>query len=196
MLSGSILGDLGQLIKEGRNEVAVQRAKYWKNQFGDRYFIELTRTGRPGEDVYVAQATRIAAELGIPVVATNQVLFSEKEDFEAHLARMAIARKQSIEKVRADSLYTVSPHQYLKTPEQMAELFADIPVAIEKPMRWRSGQSWCLSLVETTYHYSPAVMVSPKLNFCVAKRRRGLKLDCKSYLVKAGANICLNTKSA
>lgn len=129
MLSGGVNGDVAQAVGRGREADAQNLAKHWKSVFGDRYYLALTRTNKPGEEAYIRCACQIASQHDIPVVAVNDVCFLSEDDFSAHEARLCVQGGF----VLADPTrpVTVTEQQYLKTPEQMVELFGDIPTAIE-----------------------------------------------------------------
>ena len=97
--------------------------------FPDRLYLELTRCGREGEETWNAAALALAAELGLPVLASNDVRFLEHEDFEAHEARVCIHQGRVLADPKRPRDY--SAQQYLKSPEEMAALFADLPEALE-----------------------------------------------------------------
>jgi DNA polymerase III subunit alpha len=128
-LSGARDGDLGRTITAGRESDARVCINQWLELFGDRYYIELQRTGRPGEEAYLRGAIDLAVELGVPVVATNDVRFIRREDFDAHEVRVCIHEGFVLEDPKRPRRY--SEQQYLRTPEEMAELFKDIPEALE-----------------------------------------------------------------
>ncbi|AGA33554.1 DNA polymerase III alpha subunit [Thioalkalivibrio nitratireducens DSM 14787] len=100
----------------------------WLALFPDRFYLELTRSGRPGEEAWIAAALDAAEAFGVPVVATNDVRFLASEDFEAHEARVCIHDGVVLADPRRPRRY--SEQQYLRTPEEMAELFSDIPEAL------------------------------------------------------------------
>jgi DNA polymerase III subunit alpha len=100
----------------------------WLALFPERFYLELTRTGRPGEEAWITIALAAAEAFGLPVVATNDVRFLEASDFEAHEARVCIHDGVVLADPRRPRRY--SDQQYLRTPVEMAELFADIPEAL------------------------------------------------------------------
>src|SRR5690606_12293848 len=100
----------------------------WLAWFGDRFYLELQRTGRENEEACNAAMVKLAAARGVPVVATNDVRFVRKEDFEAHETRVCIHDGRVLNDPRRPRRY--SEEQYLKSPQQMRELFADVPEAI------------------------------------------------------------------
>lgn len=122
--NGSLLSELLLTNKEqGRSYASLM-----KENLGGNYFIELQRYGARNESEYILEAVDLASEFKIPVVATNNVRFMDKEDYETHEIRSAIPLKQTIRSLRmAEPLHT--PEQYLKSAEEMKELFKDIPSA-------------------------------------------------------------------
>jgi len=128
-LSGGRAGDVGQALLAARADLARRRLDEWERLLPERYYLELQRTGREGEEAYVAAAVELAAERGLPVVATNDVRFLAREDFEAHEARVCIREGRVLADPRRARRY--SPEQYLRTPEEMQALFADLPEALE-----------------------------------------------------------------
>jgi DNA polymerase-3 subunit alpha len=128
-LSGGRLGDVGQALGRGDARVAQELAQEWKHCFPDRYYLELQRIGQPQEEIYLRAAVDLAHQCDIPVVATNDVRFLTPDDFEAHEARVCIHDGHVLNDSRRPHLYT--DQQYLRTPEEMEALFADIPEALE-----------------------------------------------------------------
>jgi DNA polymerase-3 subunit alpha len=128
-LSGGREGDIGQAILAGHPNRARQLAAGWQKLFPDRFYIEIQRTGREQEKQYEMAALHIAAELDLPVVASNDVRFLDKADFRAHEARVCIHDGRLLSDRRREKRY--SEEQYLKSPEEMEALFADLPEALE-----------------------------------------------------------------
>ena len=129
VLSGGREGDVGRALlsaDKDRIQVALER---WQRLFPDRYYLELQRTGRPDEEDYLHAAIELAQRADLPVVATNDVRFLRPDDFEAHEARVCIHDGRTLDDPRRPKNY--SEQQYLRSPEEMAELFADIPEALE-----------------------------------------------------------------
>jgi DNA polymerase-3 subunit alpha len=128
-LSGGKAGDVGQALVAGNRAAAEAALADWMQLFPDRFYIELQRTSRPQDDEYVHAAVSLATAEGVPVVATNDVHFLKREDFDAHEARVCIHDGRVLNDPRRPRLY--SEWQYLRTPAEMAELFADLPEALE-----------------------------------------------------------------
>ena len=127
-LSGGSEGQIAQLCLSGKKAEAIALAKKMKSLWGDRFFLELQRAGRPSDEAVVRYHLSIADECDIPVVATHPIQFLEPEDFDAHDIRVCIARGDVLADKSRPKLY--SKEQYLKTPEEMISLFADVPSAI------------------------------------------------------------------
>ena len=128
-LSGGREGDVGRALLAGdaaHVQVCLDR---WQRLFPDRYYLELQRTGRPEEEDYLHGAVALAQSTDLPVVATNDVRFLQTEDFEAHEARVCIHDGRTLDDPRRPKNY--SEQQYLRSPEEMLELFSDIPEALE-----------------------------------------------------------------
>ncbi len=127
-LSAAGEGDVGRAISTGKRDVAAALLQHWLDLFGDRYYIELQRIGREGEERYIRGALELAIEHGVPVVATNDVRFVRRDDFQAHEARVCIHEGMLLDDPKRPRRYT--EEQYLKSPQEMAHLFRDIPEAL------------------------------------------------------------------
>ena len=128
LLSGGLHGDIGQALAKDDLDKARRLAKDWAAAFADRCYLELTRTGRDAEEAYVRQAVELAADLGLPVVATNEVCFLDEDDFEAHETRVCIHEGRVLDDPRRERRYSAA--QYLCDAEEMARRFSDLPVAL------------------------------------------------------------------
>lgn len=128
-LSGAREGDIGQALLSGREDQAAERLQHWMNVYPNRFYIELQRTGRDGEEDYLHAAVALADSAQCPVVATNDVRFLNTDEFEAHETRVCIHDGRALDDPRRARLY--SEQQYLRSPQEMAELFSDIPEALE-----------------------------------------------------------------
>ncbi len=129
LLSGGREGDVGQFLLAGKQEQAKARLQRWQQEFPDCYYLELQRTSREYEEDYLHAAVELALECACPVVATNDVQFLETDEFEAHETRVCISEGRTLDDPRRPRRY--SDQQYLRTPQEMAELFSDIPEALE-----------------------------------------------------------------
>lgn len=128
-LSSGLQGDVGQALLNNHPNTARKLAQAWMKDFPGRFYIEVQRTGREREPRYERHALQLAADLGIPVVASNDVRFLDRGDFAAHEARVCIHDGRLLSDKRREVRY--SEEQYLKGPQEMATLFADLPEALE-----------------------------------------------------------------
>ncbi|HUX72850.1 MAG TPA: DNA polymerase III subunit alpha [Steroidobacteraceae bacterium] len=125
VLSGAADGDIGRALARGRDDEAGRCLDAWLDLCGDRFYLEAQRTGRPGEQACTEAALQLAGKRGIAAVATNDVRFLARAEFEAHEARVCIHDGALLADPGRARRYT--EEQYLKTPREMALLFADAP---------------------------------------------------------------------
>ncbi|MFC4700014.1 DNA polymerase III subunit alpha [Glaciecola siphonariae] len=129
LLSGGIHGDLGIALCQEKLPLARSVAQFYHSHFQDRFYIELNRVGHPNENTHIHGAVELASEQDIAVVATNKVRFLREQDFEPHEVRVCISDGYTLDDNRRPKKY--SPEQFLRSAEQMCELFDDIPEALE-----------------------------------------------------------------
>ncbi len=129
VLSGGRLGDVGQALLGGHREEASALLSQWQQDFPGRFYLELQRTGRENEEAYIHGAVDLALQHHVPVVATNDVRFLSPEEFEVHEARVCIGEGRTLDDPRRERRY--SEQQYLRSEQEMLELFSDIPQALE-----------------------------------------------------------------
>ncbi|KUF09915.1 DNA polymerase III subunit alpha [Pseudoponticoccus marisrubri] len=134
-LSGGPDGPVGRLLQAGGRAAAQTLMTRLEAMFGDRLYVELQR--HPGEDGQLPEAERLtergfvemAYEMGLPLVATNDVYFPQAKMYEAHDALICIAEGAYVD--QNEPRRRLTPQHYLKTPQEMAVLFADLPEALE-----------------------------------------------------------------
>ncbi len=129
-------GDIALSLHAGNADLAREQAEQWLEIFGDRFCLELVRCGRPDEEELMEQHIILAAQRNIPLVATNDVRFDRPEDYDAHEIRVCIQQGRTLNDPRRRRDYTEA--QYLRSPEEMYELFSDCPQALENT--WRIAQ--------------------------------------------------------
>ena len=129
VLSGGADGDVGQAINRGRDDEAARCLTRWQDLCGDRFYLEVQRTGRAGEEAHAQAALELAQVRGVAAVATNDVRFLTRADFEAHEARVCIHDGALLADPSRARRY--SEEQYLKSTAEMAELFADAPELLD-----------------------------------------------------------------
>jgi DNA polymerase III subunit alpha len=120
--SGCLGGEVPQAIMAGRADAARKVAKWYQNVFGEDYYLELQDHGSKEDRVVNVEIVRIARELNIKLIATNDSHFVSCFDVEAHDALLCIQTGQLI---REDKRMRYSGTEYLKSKEEMACLFRD-----------------------------------------------------------------------
>jgi DNA polymerase-3 subunit alpha len=146
-LSCGAQGDVGRCLVAGKRSEAERALAYWQALFGDRFYLEVSRLGRPDEESLVEATVEIAAATGVALVATNDVRFLQPADFEAHEARVCIHDGALLGDPTRPRRYT--PQQFLRSPAQMAELFSDLPEALANSVEIARRCSLVLRLGES-----------------------------------------------
>ncbi|QSE72922.1 DNA polymerase III subunit alpha [Aeromonas media] len=172
VLSGGREGDVGKFLLKGNRQMVEQSLAFYRTHFPDAYYLELLRTGRPDEEVYLHMAVAIAAEFELPVVATNEVVFLGADDFDAHEIRVAIHDGYTLMDKRRPRRY--SPQQYLRSQEEMCELFADIPEALENTVEIAKRCNVTVRLGEYFLPNFPTGDMTTE-DFLVMKSKEGLE---------------------
>ncbi|WP_341787437.1 DNA polymerase III subunit alpha [Rickettsia endosymbiont of Cantharis rufa] len=127
-------GIVGKCLLARTQEQAMLFARKLQGILGDRFYFEIMRHDLPEEQFIEDSYIRIAAELTIPLVATNKVLFSEKTMHDAHDVLLCISA--GVTKEYPDRK-TVSENCYFKSPREMVELFSDLPNAVQNTVNLR-----------------------------------------------------------
>jgi DNA polymerase-3 subunit alpha len=172
-LSGGLHSDVGHALHANHVEQARELLAGWREIFPDRFYLELIRTGRSGEEDCVRASLRLASETGAPVVATNDVRFLSADDFDAHEARVCIHDSRVLSDTDRPRNY--SPQQYLRTPEEMAALFADAPEALANTVQIARRCNLDLRLGESILPAFPVPDGQTEAEFLEVEARRGLE---------------------
>lgn len=172
VLSGGREGDVGKFLLKGNRQMVEQCLAFYQHHFPDAYYLELLRTGRPDEEVYLHMAVALATEFEVPVVATNEVVFLGADDFDAHEIRVAIHDGYTLMDKRRPRRY--SPQQYLRSQEEMCELFADIPEALENTVEIAKRCNVTVRLGEYFLPNFPTGDMTTE-DFLVMKSKEGLE---------------------
>ncbi|MBT0724358.1 DNA polymerase III subunit alpha [Rosenbergiella sp. S61] len=172
LLSGGFKGDVGYSLLRGNLALAEQCIAFYQEYFPDNYYLELTRTGRNEEESYLHQALQLAVKHQIPVVASNDVCFLSRQDFDAHEIRVAIHDGYTLDDPKRPKLYT--EQQYLRTTEEMCELFADIPEALANSVEIARRCNVTIRLGEYFLPQFPTGEMTTE-DFLVASSKEGLE---------------------
>ncbi len=127
-LSGGDAGNVAQALLDDKPDAARAAAEAWAALFPGRYYLELQRFGQPHAERLIDGLLDLGATLALPAVATHPIQFVAPDDFKAHEARVCIAEGMMLGDPRRPRPFTAE--QYFKSPDEMAELFADLPEAL------------------------------------------------------------------
>ncbi len=172
VLSGGAEGDVGQALVRGKLDEAARALTRWQGLCGDRFYLEVQRTGRAGEAACSDSVLDLARAQGVPAVATNDVRFLKREEFEAHEARVCIREGALLADTSRPRRY--SEEQYLKTPAEMSELFADAPELLANSVEIAKRCSLEIKLGASMLPAYPVPEGSTTEDFLRGEARRGL----------------------
>ena len=127
-LSGGPEGAIDMPLAQGQDANALRRLDRLADLFGDRFYIEIQRHGRPMEASVEPRLIDYAYSKGVPLVATNEPYFKSPKQYEAHDALLAIAGSSVVAQTERRKL---NDQYYFKTRAEMIELFADLPEALD-----------------------------------------------------------------
>jgi DNA polymerase-3 subunit alpha len=172
-LSCATDGDVGRALVNARERDAEKALDQWLALFPDRFYIELQRIGRAEDEGYIAAAVALAGRRAVPVVATNDVRFLKPDDFESHEARVCIHDGALLGDPGRVRRYT--RQQYLRTPREMAELFADVPEAVANTVQIARRCNLVLKLGEARLPKYPVPGGTSTEEFLREEAARGLE---------------------
>ena len=133
VLSGCMSGLVAAPLLRGDEATARQNAKTYREIFGDRFYIEVMRHGMPEQDAINGGLVRIARELDVPIVATNDSHYLEQKDASAHDVLLCIGTGKTVSDTNRMKFY--SDQFYVKSPDEMHELWSDLPEACENTVK-------------------------------------------------------------
>ncbi|BAC24525.1 dnaE [Wigglesworthia glossinidia endosymbiont of Glossina brevipalpis] len=128
ILSGGIYGEIGKYLIKNNLENIKYCINFYKKYFHNRYYLEITRTGKSEEEIYINYALNLSINYNIPLVATNNVRFIFRNDFNVHNIKVSIYQNTTLKNLKKNN-YT--DNQYMKCEKEMCDLFSDIPESLE-----------------------------------------------------------------
>ncbi|QJC34516.1 DNA polymerase III subunit alpha [Enterobacteriaceae endosymbiont of Donacia crassipes] len=173
VLSGGIKGEIGKNLLQKNNFSIKNLIFFYKKYFNNRFYFEIIRTNRMYEEDYINLIIDLSSYFAIPLVATNDVRFLNKEDYYAHEIRIAINKGFTINKNHKNSHY--SKEQFLKSTEEMCILFKDIPEALFNSVEIAKRCNLFLSLGK---YFLPKFIINKNItpeNYIIKKAYIGLK---------------------
>jgi DNA polymerase-3 subunit alpha len=127
-MSGCLKGEVPQALLQGRRKDARRTAETYRDIFGGRFYLEVMRNGLPEQDHVLAGLVALGKEAGLPLVATNDCHYLERADAPVHEMLLCIQTGKTMGS--AERMKLVTDQFYFRSPEEMEELFAEIPEAI------------------------------------------------------------------
>lgn len=126
-LTAGTKGAVGRLLADGQGPLAAEALGRLQGLFPDRLYVELQRHGDPVEDRIEAGLIDLAYRMDLPLVATNEAFFADKEMHQAHDALLCIADSAYVSQT---DRRRVTANHYFKSAAEMVEVFADLPEAV------------------------------------------------------------------
>jgi DNA polymerase-3 subunit alpha len=132
VITGSENSEIFSLILNDKEDEAVELIERYKSDFQNNLVIEIQNTGKESHKIFIASILPIASRLSIPVIATNDVLFGDREDFEIHETKVCINSGKTLNDPNREKIY--SEEQYFKSQDEMQELFKDFPEVLSNTL--------------------------------------------------------------
>ncbi len=134
VLSGNLYGEVpAKILNVGENQ-ALEALQWWKNEFGDDFYLEMMRHGQEDEDRVNQVLLRFAKEHQVKLIASNNTYYGNQEDAEAHDILLCVKdgekRNTPIGRGRGYRYGLPNQEYYFKSSDEMKELFNDLPEAI------------------------------------------------------------------
>jgi len=153
ILSGGVNGELSDAIRLGKKDAIEDIISFWSKNFQKNFYLEISRTGNEFEDAYNEICLEMAKKFNIPLIATNDVRFIEKSEYQAHEVRVCINEGSKANDENRKSPYT--PEQFFKNSKEMEKLFSDIPEALENSIEISKRCNVCLPLSQVSLPVFP-----------------------------------------
>jgi len=160
VISGGKESHIFEYLKSNNISDASKRIDDFRNSFGDNFVLDVQLTNRIDEIEYLKNVLPIAKDKGIPLIATNDVLFAEQDDFEIHETKVCINTGKTLNDPNRERAF--SEHQYFKSPQEMVELFKDYDSFIDNT---NEISKKCNVSLETKGYFLPEYPVPKKHNF-------------------------------
>ncbi|CAL4321441.1 DNA polymerase III subunit alpha [Buchnera aphidicola (Neophyllaphis podocarpi)] len=171
ILSGGIYGDIGKSILIKNKHFINLFLEFYKKYFLNFYYIDISRINRKHEVQYFNDIIYYALKYKIPLVATNEVCFLNKNDFSIHQIKVKIQENSSLN--LSKSFYDYTENQFMKTEKEMLDLFSDIPESLQNSVEIAKRCNLIIPLYNHFLPIFPTKNISNK-NFLVKKAKKGL----------------------
>ncbi len=132
-LSGCLAGEIPSLLQEGQEQKAQEKALFYQQMFGrESFYLELQDHGIPEQRRVNAALARISKTTGIPLVASNDVHYVERDDARAQDILMCIGTNKKV--AEGKRLKFEYPEFYLKSQAEMRQVFAELPDSLDNSL--------------------------------------------------------------
>ncbi|HQE99402.1 MAG TPA: DNA polymerase III subunit alpha [Anaerolineae bacterium] len=132
-LSACLQGEIPRLLLEGQEEQAREAARWYQEHFPGRFYLELQSHAIPEQERANAQLIALARELGLPLVATNDIHYAREDQYEAHDVLLCIGTGKLV--AEANRMRMSDNSYFMRSPQEMAQLYAHVPEALENTVR-------------------------------------------------------------
>jgi len=132
VLSACLKGEISYKLRRGRREAAIDAAEYYLDVFGDDFYLEMQDHGIEEEHDVYPKIYELAKEMGVPVVATNDVHYLHQKDSHAH--DILLCLQTGKDRDDPNRMRYNTDQLYLKSPEEMYRLFKDHPEVVERTL--------------------------------------------------------------
>ena len=156
-------GIVGEQLVNGKYDEAVEYAAIYKNIFGEDFYLEIQNHGLQTEQAILAGAPKIARELGIKLVATNDCHYILQEHAIPHNIMLYIPEASSTNTPDYQKLRYQTDQLYFKSQAEMAELFKEYPEAIDSTFEIANK---CDLQIELKKNHMPAFPIPPESGIC------------------------------
>jgi DNA polymerase-3 subunit alpha len=133
VLTACAQGEIPQLLVNGQIDQAREAVRWYQAQFPDRFYFELQSHDIPEFDPVYRQMVDLAHEMGVPLVATNDIHYAKRDQADAHDVLLCIGTGKTVNE--SNRMRMTDPSYYMRSPEEMARLYADLPEALENTVK-------------------------------------------------------------
>jgi len=186
LLSGNHHGFFGKLFKLNKLKQLEQTIKELKNIFKDRFYLEIQRHNEVGEENYENFIIKLSEINQIPLIATQEVFYLNKEMYEAHDALVCIGQKNFVDD---PNRLKFSDQHFIKKNEDIVTLFNDIPEALENnynfPYRFNFKPKKSAPVLPTIKTENNTTIEDELLD----QARTGLKNRLENYILKRNTKL-------
>ncbi len=133
VLTACAQGEIPQLLFQGQIDQARETIRWYQAHFPDRFYFELQSHDIPEFDPVYRQMIELGREMGVPLVATNDIHYAKREQADAHDVLLCIGTGKTVNE--SNRMRMTDPSYYMRSPEEMARLYAHLPEALENTVK-------------------------------------------------------------